>query len=87
MNPPYHLIPNALIIVITSQIKGIMGLKYGSILGFHNQKGFSKLNDSMENWNEIDEEKSLTTWRIEAEWMELRLEYSDEKGWEERCVG
>ena len=50
-------------------------------------KGFSKLSDSMENWNEIDEEKSLTTWRIEAEWMELRLEISDEKGWEERCVG
>ena len=54
MNPPYHLIPNALTIVITSQIKGIMGLKYGSILGFHNQRGFR-------NW--------MIQWKIETKLM------------------
>ena len=54
MNHPYHLIPNALTIVITSQIKGIMGLKYGSILGFHNQRGFW-------NW--------MIQWKIETKLM------------------
>ena len=54
MNPPYHLILNALTIVITSQIKGIMGHKYGSILGFHNQRGFR-------NW--------MIQWKIETKLM------------------